>query len=78
LAASFYANSFLSTPNRFDLSRMATLLDDTGGGHKNACGCRIQPLTDDGELIFRDVNLEDIDRNLELWLALWHDRENTL
>jgi oligoribonuclease NrnB/cAMP/cGMP phosphodiesterase (DHH superfamily) len=78
LAASFYTNSFLSTPNRFDLSRMATLLDDTGGGHKNACGCRIQPLTDDGELIFRDVNLEDIDRNLELWLALWHDRENTL
>ena len=21
----------------------ATLLDETGGGHANACGCRIQP-----------------------------------
>ena len=78
LAASFYANSFLKTPNRFDLSRMATFLDETGGGHKNACGCRIQPLTDDGELAFRDVNLGDIARNLEHWLALWHDREKTL
>ena len=78
LSASFYANSFLKTPTCFDLSRMATFLDETGGGHKNACGCRIQPLTEDGELTFRDVNLEDIDRNLKCWLALWHDRENTL
>ena len=78
LSASFYANSFLETPNRFDLSRMATYLDKTGGGHKNACGCRIQPLTDDGELITRTVNIEDIERNLESWLTLWYDRENTI
>ena len=78
LAASFYANSFLDTPNRFDLSKMATFLDQTGGGHKNACGCRIQPLTDDGQLVFREVTLEDIDRNIGCWLAIWHNRENTL
>jgi hypothetical protein len=57
---------------------MATFLDRTGGGHKNACGCRIQPLADDGELTSRVVTLEDISRNLEHWLTLWHDRENTL
>jgi hypothetical protein len=57
---------------------MATFLDQTGGGHKNACGCRIQPLTDDGEQTFRDVNLEDIGRNLECWLTLWHNREKSL
>ncbi len=78
LSASFYANSFLETPNRFDLSKMATSLDKTGGGHKNACGCRIQPLTEDGELITRAVNNEDIERNLESWLILWRDRQNTI
>jgi hypothetical protein len=78
LSASFYANSFLKTPNRFDLSKMATSLDKTGGGHKNACGCRIQPLAEDGELAYRTVNREDISRNLERWLTLWHNRENTL
>ena len=78
LSASFYANSFLKTPNLFDLSKMATSLDKTGGGHKNACGCRIQPLTDDGELTSRAVKIKDISRNLEHWLTLWHDRENTL
>ena len=78
LSASFYANSFLETPNRFDLSRMATYLDKNGGGHKNACGCRIQPLTEDGELITRAVNNEDIERNLESWLKLWRDRQNTI
>ena len=78
LSASFYANSFLDTPNRFDLSRMATYLDKNGGGHKNACGCRIQPLTEDGEPITRVVNNEDIERNLESWLKLWRDRQNTI
>ena len=57
---------------------MATYLDKTGGGHKNACGCRIQPLTEDGKLITRAVNGEDIERNLEIWLKLWNDRENTI
>ena len=43
LGASFYANSFLDEENPYDLSKLATLLDATGGGHANACGCRVQP-----------------------------------
>ena len=57
---------------------MATYRDKNGGGHKNACGCRIQPLTEDGEPITRVVNNEDIERNLESWLKLWRDRQNTI
>ena len=65
LSASFYANSFL--PNgqgRYDLSRLATALDPTGGGHANACGCRIQP--------------PGLDANLDHWLAMWANREDVL
>jgi oligoribonuclease NrnB/cAMP/cGMP phosphodiesterase (DHH superfamily) len=65
LSASFYANSFL--PNgqgRYDLSRLATALDPTGGGHANACGCRIQP--------------PGLDSNLEVWLEMWANRDETL
>ncbi|MFL2949182.1 MAG: hypothetical protein ACJZ40_02210 [Candidatus Poseidoniaceae archaeon] len=65
LSASFYANSFL--PNgqgRFDLSRLATALDPTGGGHANACGCRIQP--------------PGLDSNLEVWLDMWKNRSEVL
>ena len=44
LSASFYANSFLpGGQNRYDLSKLATKYDAHGGGHANACGCRIQP-----------------------------------
>ena len=65
LGASFYANSFL--PNgqgRWDLSRMATSLDPTGGGHANACGCRIQP--------------PGLEANMEHWLNMWTQREKLL
>lgn len=65
LGASFYANSFL--PNgqgRYDLSRMATSLDPTGGGHANACGCRIQP--------------PGLDANMEHWLDMWSRRDDVL
>ncbi len=65
LGASFYANSFL--PNgqgRWDLSRMATSLDSTGGGHANACGCRIQP--------------PGLEANMEHWLNMWTQREKLL
>jgi len=62
LSASFYANSFLSEgQNRYDLSRLATEFDPHGGGHANACGCRIQP--------------PGLDANMTGWLAMWNDRE---
>ena len=65
LSASFYANSFLpGGQGRYDLSRMATSLDPTGGGHANACGCRIQP--------------PGLDSNLEHWLSMWAQRDDVL
>ena len=65
LSASFYANSFLENgQDRYDLSRMATALDPSGGGHVNACGCRVQP--------------PGIDSNLEYWLNMWDNRETIL
>jgi len=65
LSASFYANSFLENgQDRYDLSRMATALDPSGGGHVNACGCRVQP--------------PGIDSNLEHWLNMWDNRETIL
>jgi len=65
LSASFYANSFLENgQDRYDLSRMATALDPSGGGHVNACGCRIQH--------------PGLKSNLEHWLEMWANRESIL
>ena len=65
LSASFYANSFLENgQDRYDLSRMATALDPSGGGHVNACGCRIQH--------------PGIQSNLRHWLDMWANRETVL
>ena len=65
LSASFYANSFLENgQNRYDLSRMATALDPSGGGHVNACGCRVQP--------------PGLESNLSHWLDMWLNRETVL
>lgn len=65
LGASFYANSFLpGAQGTYDLSRMATSLDPTGGGHRNACGCRVQP--------------PGLDDNLQHWLGMWYDRDRLL
>ena len=74
LGASFYANSFRDEDNPFDLSRLATLLDENGGGHANACGCRIQPPINEP----RNVEQDDIIRNLNQWLNLWSQRETKL
>ena len=65
LSASFYANSFLPQgQGRYDLSRLATALDPTGGGHVNACGCRVQP--------------PGLEANLEHWLEMWSSRDDVL
>lgn len=71
LGASFYANSFRDEDNPYDLSMLATLLDETGGGHANACGCRIQP--SDGTS--RPLISSDKDYNLQEWLRMWQRRE---
>ncbi|MDE0707986.1 MAG: hypothetical protein OSB33_03445 [Candidatus Poseidoniales archaeon] len=72
LSASFYSNSFLHEEGGlFDLTRLATAFDIDGGGHANACGCRIQALTKSGQQEERVVDTIDIERNIEAWLAKW-------
>ncbi len=74
LGASFYANSFRGVNNPYDLSILATLLDETGGGHANACGCRIQP--SDG--LARKLRPGDKESNLEKWLEMWSKRDSMM
>jgi len=74
LGASFYANSFRGVENPYDLSKLATLLDETGGGHANACGCRIQPA--DGTS--REIQAGDKEYNLAKWLDLWSSRKTEM
>ena len=75
LSASFYSNSFLHKEGGlFDLTRMATAFDVDGGGHANACGCRIQPLSDSGVVEEREVNLEDVQKNIQAWMDTWKSR----
>ena len=74
LSASFYANSFRKEPNKYDLSKLATHLDETGGGHANACGCRIQPEVKEVQA----VTLQDKEYNIKSWLNLWSQRDKLL
>lgn len=75
LSASFYTNSFLhKNGGLFDLTALATAFDVDGGGHANACGCRIQPLSETGNLEIREVKLGDVERNLEAWMHAWSAR----
>ena len=65
LSASFYANSFLEEgQDRYDLSRLATAFDPSGGGHVNACGCRIQE--------------PGLEHNLANWIDMWQRRDTEL
>jgi hypothetical protein len=65
LSASFYANSFIENgQDRYDLSRLATSLDPTGGGHANACGCR--------------VSLAGIESDMQHWIDIWTKRDSLL
>ena len=74
VSASFYTNSFLHRGGGiYDLTRLATRFDPDGGGHANACGCRIQPL-DSGERVERGVEHRDIAENLTEWLSMWAQR----
>ena len=74
VSASFYTNSFLHRGGGvYDLTRLATRFDPDGGGHANACGCRIQPLAE-GERVERAVQARDIDSNISEWLAMWARR----
>jgi hypothetical protein len=65
LSASFYANSFIENgQGKYDLSRLATRFDESGGGHMNACGCRIQA--------------QGLEHNLAEWIDMWQRRNTVL
>jgi len=71
VSASFYTNSFLHINGGiFDLTAFATLFDPDGGGHANACGCRIKPIGG-GVVEEREVLESDIERNISAWLEMW-------
>jgi len=74
VSASFYTNSFLHTEGGiYDLTGLATRFDSDGGGHANACGCRIKSLKD-GKVLDREVTEEDVKENISQWLKLWAER----
>ncbi len=74
VSASFYTNSFLHKEGGvFDLTQLATYFDADGGGHANACGCRVKAITN-GSVVNREVSEEDVDRNITKWLELWSKR----
>ncbi len=78
-SVSFYNNSFLHGTNGvMDLTRLATKLDATGGGHANACGCRIMAIDDSQEVVKRPVTKDDIDRNIAAWLEEWRHGRSPL
>lgn len=76
LGASFYTNSFLhSNGGLVDLTLLATAFDSDGGGHSNACGCRIQPLDLEGNIEDRPPTSIDIERNISHWIRIWNENQ---
>ena len=74
VSASFYTNSFLHREGGiYDLTGLATHFDPDGGGHANACGCRIKPL-ENGKVLDREVTEDDVLENISQWLKLWAER----
>ena len=70
-------NSFLHfNQGIFDLTKLAQAFDRNGGGHPNACGCRIMPI-EKGKLARRELNEFDIEKNIEEWLKIWGTRSKT-
>ena len=73
-SASFYTNSFLHRSGGiYDLTALATRFDPDGGGHANACGCRIKPI-EELEVADREISKDDVSRNIAAWLQMWSER----
>ena len=74
VSASFYTNSFVhKNGGIFDLTKLATRFDVDGGGHRDACGCRIKPL-ENGLPVERRIEQRDIEQNISEWLKMWNAR----
>jgi len=73
VSASFYTNSFLHKGKGiYDLTKLAMRFDSEGGGHANACGCRIK-IIDENESDERKIISDDIEQNLEEWVRMWSE-----
>lgn len=73
VSASFYTNSFLHKQGGiYDLTKLATRFDLEGGGHANACGCRIKAIKN-GKANDSNVQLDDIEKNIEEWIRMWSE-----
>ena len=54
------------------------MFDANGGGHRNACGCRIVPLSERGEVEERELQDSDLARNISYWMEAWNQgRDST-
>ena len=74
VSASFYTNSFLHKEGGvFDLTQLATYFDPDGGGHANACGCRVKAIRN-GSVVNSEVSEEDVEKNITKWLEIWSKR----
>jgi hypothetical protein len=73
VSASFYTNSFLHKNNGiYDLTKLAKRFDVDGGGHPNACGCRIR-IIERNKSDKREIEKEDIEENLNEWIRMWNE-----
>jgi len=74
VSASFYTNSFIhKSGGVYDLTKLATRFDVDGGGHANACGCRIKSM-ENKLVVQREVVGKDIEENIKEWLKMWSQR----
>ena len=73
VSASFYTNSFLHKKGGiYDLTKLAKRFDSEGGGHPNACGCRIK-IIEKQKSNKRKMNKKDIEDNLNEWIRMWSE-----
>ena len=69
----YFYNSFLHKQGGiYDLTKLATRFDLEGGGHANACGCRIKAIKN-GKANDNNVQLDDIEKNIEEWIRMWSE-----
>ena len=73
VSASFYTNSFLhKNMGVYDLTKLAKRFDEEGGGHPNACGCRIK-IVRKSQSNKEEVKKKDVDDNLNEWISMWNE-----
>ena len=73
VSASFYTNSFLhENKGVYDLTKLAKRFDEEGGGHPDACGCRIKNIKKN-QSNKAEIKKKDVDDNLNEWIRMWDE-----